>query len=235
MPFWLFPAAVAVLGLGAWYKRKPSEPISENSIRIFNAAMVNLKDPAKLATLAASFAAAGFAEQAAELQKRVLLFSLPEDVKAFHDDTFRRAMSSKNVSAILATADAFEKMAAYGAARELRAYASLVQVVLSTPLPKSPTAGVRSEPSTMNDPNEPAPLGGANTTTTGVPKSDGVNTPTTTPSASSGQPGIMSAVNSAAGNIPGAPKIPTSTADVVKDAGAIASAASEASNILGGL
>lgn len=153
MPVWLLPSVLAVFIGGAWYKvsRKP-EAMNEDTMRIFNSAIVNLEDPVALRTLAGAFASAGFREQAGFLQKRAELFGASADLKADRQELFKRALDSKKPDGVLAAAQHFEDIGAVGAADELRVYAAGLVKALSTPLPSSPVAGANVATTPMGPP-----------------------------------------------------------------------------------
>lgn len=121
------PLALAALtGLAGWrvFRRTKGSELTLERKSIYEAALSTLKDPSKLRKLADSFSAVGLHNEAEMLRKRAALRELPEDVKAARKATYRKAMASKNKTAILQVAAAYEKEGATGAAQSLRRYAA---------------------------------------------------------------------------------------------------------------
>jgi hypothetical protein len=118
----LIPAAVLLLGSGVLFFRKKSKMTPARQI-VFDTAMKDEKDPAKLTALAAEFQKEGLGVQADLLTKRAALRNLPKEVKEARKQAFKSAMSSKDKNAILGLAAAYEKETAFGAAQKLRDYA----------------------------------------------------------------------------------------------------------------
>lgn len=123
MPLPLVPIAIAgVVGLAAWKATKKKGMTPERK-KIFDAAMRTLNDPVKLRTLADSFEKEGLKAEAGELRKRAAIFSAPKSVLEERKKVFKKAMDSKNPSAIKKVAAAFHKVGHYEAASKLRSYA----------------------------------------------------------------------------------------------------------------
>jgi len=143
MPAFVLPAALVALIIGAWWKvsHTKTEPISDASLQIFNAALMHLQDPDKLNKLADAFTTAGFTAQAEILRERANLFSLPPAKTAALTALFKQALSSLNPAGVNNTADHFEKQGALACAQELRKYAAGLTAALTTPLPNSPVEG----------------------------------------------------------------------------------------------
>jgi hypothetical protein len=205
MPAFVLPAALVALIIGAWWKvsHTKTEPISDASLQIFNAALMHLQDPDKLNKLADAFTTAGFTAQAEILRERANLFSLPPAKTAALTALFKQALSSLNPAGVNNTADHFEKQGALACAQELRKYAAGLTAALTTPLPNSPVegAGGTSAPplSTLTGPS-------ANQT----PTASSPVTPATTPTSPANSP-------------PATPEVtPSTPAGVVQSAEALA-------------
>jgi hypothetical protein len=126
----LVPAAIAGLaGIAAVVQGKRQKVAATPATvaarqAIFEAALNDVKDPNKLRVLADAYHAQGLHAEGTMLQKRAALQELPASVKEARRDAFRKAMSSKNVPAILEMATVYESEGATGAAENLRKYAS---------------------------------------------------------------------------------------------------------------
>ena len=92
-------------------------------VKIYQAALVTLKDPVKLERLAQAFEKEGCTAEARLLRQRAKLRALPKEVKAARRDAFARAIKSSNVDAIRKVAAAFAGEGATGAAANLRRHA----------------------------------------------------------------------------------------------------------------
>jgi hypothetical protein len=90
---------------------------------VYEVALNEAKDPAKIEALAATFAAEGLTAQARILQKRAELRRLPPEIKAARKEAFRKALSSTNKAAILDLAREYQAQGCGGAARKLYEYA----------------------------------------------------------------------------------------------------------------
>jgi len=87
---------------------------------VYRNALEFLTDPMKLNELAEHYQREGLKVQAAMLKKRAEWRGRSTPVKAQHEHIFNQAMQSENVHAILACAEAFEKMTATVKAKQLR-------------------------------------------------------------------------------------------------------------------
>lgn len=127
MPLPLVPlAAAAVLAPIVWglRKRRPAKGLTPERKKIFDAALLRLKDPEKLKSLATTFKKEGLKREAELLEKRAALRTLPVETQKARRAVFRKALSSKNKAGIMKVADAFRDEGATGAAAALRAYAA---------------------------------------------------------------------------------------------------------------
>lgn len=142
--FLLAPALIlaGLTGAAAWRAAKrPPKVMTPEQHRIYEAALLSLKEPAKLRTLAATFAKAGFPAEAEVLRKRAALRELPAATKQARAAVFRKAAASLNPQAVKEVAAAFAAEGCYGAASRLHEYAdSLLCNVLEAPLPAQPEA-----------------------------------------------------------------------------------------------
>jgi hypothetical protein len=134
------PAVVlaGLTGIAAWRasRRQPKTMTPERQ-RIYESALVSLKEPAKLRELSAVFRKEGFPAEAEVLEKRAALRELPPDVKAARVAVFKQAVNSTNPDGIRAVANAFAGEGCYGAASRLHEHAeSLLVDVLTMPLPE---------------------------------------------------------------------------------------------------
>lgn len=125
------PVIAVVLVGGAVYRafRKPTHVgMTAERQKIYQAALVTLKEPAKLEALAQSFENEGCIAEARFLRQRAALRSLPKETKKARREVFARAINSSNADAIRKVASAFAGEGALGAAANLRRHAdSLVQ------------------------------------------------------------------------------------------------------------
>jgi len=87
---------------------------------VYRNALEFLQDPMKLQELAEHYQREGLKVQAAMLKKRAEWRGRSSTLKAQHDHIFGKAMESTNIHAILACAEAFEKMTATVKAKQLR-------------------------------------------------------------------------------------------------------------------
>jgi len=124
----LLPILVISLAGGAYFRGSTEEKnkgvLTPERALVFETALNEVKDPAKLNKLAEAFRKAELAPQADLLEKRAKLRELPAPVKAERREAFRKGMSSHDTTAINNLAEAFEKQGATGAANALRKYAS---------------------------------------------------------------------------------------------------------------
>jgi hypothetical protein len=114
--------AIAVLGGYAWWQTRPRGMTPERKM-IYETALVTLKEPDKLRTLADAFENEGFKDEATMLRKRALLREMPLDVKTKRQQAFGAAMKSTDPAKVEAVAMAFQNEGATGAAANLRKYA----------------------------------------------------------------------------------------------------------------
>lgn len=139
------PLVVTALGCTAVAvsrkRRKPKGMTAERA-QIYEAALVSLKDPGRLRSLADAFDSEGLPTQAKLLRQRADLNEAPPDKKLERRELYRKAMRSKNPNAVLAMAAAFDELGATGAAFNLRQYAAaLIQLgpgSSNVPLPQAP-------------------------------------------------------------------------------------------------
>lgn len=99
---------------------------------IFETALNEVKDPAKLRALAKAFREQGLTREADILEKRASLRDLPPDVKEARRDAYRKGMDSKDPLAVDNLANAFEKEGATGAAEALRKQAEALRAQYGT-------------------------------------------------------------------------------------------------------
>jgi hypothetical protein len=117
-------------GIAYWgYKRFIKKGMSPDRAKIYNEAMRSMADPAKLRSLADTFAKEGLTKPAEMLRKRAALREAPDSLKAARRTVFKKAMNSDNPDGILAVAKAHEDLGATGAADALRAQAEVVRAV----------------------------------------------------------------------------------------------------------
>lgn len=127
MPLPLIPlAAAAVITPIVWglRKRRPPKGLTPERKKIFDAALLELKDSDKLRELSESFRKAGLKRESELLEKRAALRSLPVEQQKKRRAIFRKALKSRDKKAIMKVADAFRDEGATGAAATLRTYAS---------------------------------------------------------------------------------------------------------------
>ncbi len=119
------PTVVMLLTGVVYFRRKPTAIMSDEQAKIYKAALSGaLKDPTKLRKLSDAFAGEGFIPQAKLLRQRAALRELPEATKHRRRQIFRDALKSKNKSAVINLAQAYEGQGATNAAARLRQYAS---------------------------------------------------------------------------------------------------------------
>jgi hypothetical protein len=96
--------------------------------QIYESALVTLKQPEKLRSLAAAFEGEGLIAEADLLRKRASIKELPKSKREERRAIFRRAIQSSNIPAIRAVADEFRAAGCTGAAANLYAHAdSLIE------------------------------------------------------------------------------------------------------------
>ena len=163
MPLPLIPLAVMALGGLAFHqtvKREKQGPgkgvVTAQRQNIFETAMRDIEDPAKLRQLAATFREQGLPAQADMLEKRAKLRELPEPVKKARRDAFRKAIKSTDPNAVRNVANAFEKQGAMGAAESLRQYAASLPIPVTGSPPPEPQPVQAAEPPQHAPEPEPA-------------------------------------------------------------------------------
>lgn len=122
-------AIIALVGTAGVVQHKRTKTAADPRIQsqrlvIYETAINEVKDPAKLRALAATFRSEGMTAEADMLEKRAALQELPPEVKAARKEAFRKGMASTDPVAINALADAFHSQGATGAAENLRTYAA---------------------------------------------------------------------------------------------------------------
>lgn len=126
----LIPIAV-VLGTATLYRiyRRPRRVgMTGKRRQIYESALVTLKQPEKLRSLAAAFEGEGLIAEADLLRKRASIKELPKSKREERRAIFRRAIQSSNIPAIRAVADEFRAAGCTGAAANLYAHAdSLIE------------------------------------------------------------------------------------------------------------
>lgn len=125
MPIPLIPVAVGCLvTVAAFVQHKRRPKMTPERLEIYQAALKTLKDPDKLDVLSREFIKNGLIREGELLGKRANLRRLPPEVKAQRRIIFKEAIKSKNKSAVLSVAAAFENEGCTGAAVNLRRYAA---------------------------------------------------------------------------------------------------------------
>lgn len=125
-PITLPLAAAGGAGYYFWKGRQKGCMTPERQ-KIYEAALKDLKDPAKLKVLADSFAKEGCIQQANMLYKRAGLRELPPEVHKARKQVFKAAQKSTNPQGVEAVATAFEGEGATGAAEALRIHAAALR------------------------------------------------------------------------------------------------------------
>ncbi len=140
MPFPIVPVGIGLLtatavAVSARRKNKKNFGVmTAERERIYKAALSgSLKDPQALHTLSEAFRKEGLNAQADLLSQRAALKERPPELKAKHDDAFRKALKSTNKVAVLQTAKAFASIGATGAAMRLAQYANGLGDTPATP------------------------------------------------------------------------------------------------------
>jgi len=91
---------------------------------MYRNAMEHLKDPERLRKLAVEFQREGLKAEAYCMRKRADWRGRSPEVRAQHDEIFKRAMQSENALAVLEVASIFENMTATIKAQQLRNHAT---------------------------------------------------------------------------------------------------------------
>lgn len=91
---------------------------------VFETALDQVQEPAKLIALAKAFREQGLEKQADILEKRAKLRGLPPEVKEGRREAYRKGMDAKDPVAVDYLASVFEKEGATGAAESLRKHAA---------------------------------------------------------------------------------------------------------------
>lgn len=131
------------LAAGGYYAKTQSEKnvpakgeLTPERQVIFETALNEVKDSAKLRALAKVFREQGLVKEADILDKRATLRDLPSDVKEARRDVFRKGMDSKDHVAVDNLAAAFEKEGATGAADALRKHAAALRAAYKDAAPQ---------------------------------------------------------------------------------------------------
>lgn len=130
------PAAIAILGLAAYWRRSSQKHgvMTPERTKIFNAAIAGgMQDPDNLDKLADTFSSEGLNEQAQLLRQRAALKRLPNEVKLARRQVWRAAIKSKNKQGVLKVAEAYDMQGCTSAAMRLREIASGLPDALPEP------------------------------------------------------------------------------------------------------
>jgi hypothetical protein len=125
-------------------KRKSNAGMTATRMRIYQSALVTLKDSEKLRRLAQVFEDEGCVAEARVLRQRAALRDLPKETKTQRRLVFSRAIRSSNVDAVRKVAAAFAGEGAVGAAANLRRHAE--SLVLEAEMLKVFTEPLTDEP-----------------------------------------------------------------------------------------
>jgi hypothetical protein len=125
-------------------KRKSTAGMTATRMRIYQSALVTLKDSEKLRRLAQVFEDEGCVAEARVLRQRAALRDLPKETKIQRRLVFSRAIRSSNVDAVRKVAAAFAGEGAVGAAANLRRHAE--SLVLEAEMLKVFTEPLTDEP-----------------------------------------------------------------------------------------
>lgn len=144
----LIPVAI-VLGTVTLYRiyRRPRRVgMTGKRRQIYESALVTLKQPEKLRTLAAAFEGEGLIAEADLLKKRAAIKELPKSKREERRAIFRKAIQSSNIPAIRAVADEFRAAGCTGAAANLYQHAdSLVEQAEAMVVDSEPVAAMGRE------------------------------------------------------------------------------------------
>lgn len=149
----LIPIAV-ILGTATLYRiyrRPPRMGMTGKRRQIYESALVTLKQPEKLRTLATAFEGEGLIAEADLLNKRAAIRELPKAKREARREVFRKAIQSSNIPAIRAVADEFRAAGCTGAAANLYAHAnSLVEQAEAMVVAPAVMAGREEDDATAN-------------------------------------------------------------------------------------
>ena len=122
-------AAFAALVGGAWYKKHKSlhGKMTPERERMYEQALKEVRNPAKLRALAKEYRKNGLSEAATMLEKRAGLKELPTAVKEQRSAVVSKLLSSKDKDVVRTMAASFEGEGAVGMAARLRAYADTLE------------------------------------------------------------------------------------------------------------
>lgn len=153
VPTVVVPVVVVVMGVASYFKRgKDYGVMTPDRQKMYRMALNGVpKNPAELDAIALQFERCGLSEQGKTLRKRANLRRLPPEMLAQRRAVFRRAMKSKNRSAILEVALAFETECCYSTAARLREYASglpdvVPEAVITPPEPEEEDTDQQQDP-----------------------------------------------------------------------------------------
>jgi hypothetical protein len=127
MPFPLIPVLIgigtgSIAGFALKRRRKP-RGLTPERLQIYEAALINLKDPNKLRALSNVYRAEGLISQAEMLEKRANLKELSPEEKAKNAARFKEGMASKDPKFVEQVAKEHDERGATSAAFNLRKYA----------------------------------------------------------------------------------------------------------------
>lgn len=125
MPIPVVPIGICVLVTTAAVIKKKRQPkMNEEQEKIYYAALRTQKNPDSLRELAKAYEKVGLVREGELLRKRAAMQEWPPEKKKERRDIYRKAIRSKNKSAVMQIADLFEADGQTGAAYNLRVYAS---------------------------------------------------------------------------------------------------------------
>jgi hypothetical protein len=104
-----------------------SQGLDTNEKNIYHSALIALKDPAKLETLAAAYHKKGHVKAATLLRKRAALRKLPKATAVKRKAALKKALASKKPAVVRKLAAHFEGEGATGAAVKLYRYADSLE------------------------------------------------------------------------------------------------------------
>jgi hypothetical protein len=150
--------AIAIPVVNAWRKPKRAG-LTGRRAAIFESALVTMKKPDDLRTLATAFEGEGLIPEADLLRKRAALRELPKETRKQRRAIFSKAIKSSNIEAIRKVADAFRSEGCTGAAATLYAHAdTLVEEAekLDVPIEDTATLDENSEDDGCVEPEDEA-------------------------------------------------------------------------------